>query len=339
MSTRMILAAGGFIALAATARTTVSTQQARPAAAGRERAPITKAQGERWNTELSNWGRWGKDDQLGALNLVTVEKRRQAMALAKTGTVVSLERPVALSPKPDATKADGKPHGISFYEIRFKTFPADDPQGNPGFSSDVQEFHVHGGMTHLDALCHDSDGHGSLYNGYRLAETVSETVGCTKLGLDNLKEGIVTRGVLIDMTRLTGAHEPGARAYPEDIEAWEKQMGLTVSPGDALFVYSPAPAAGRGAAGGSGGFDLSVLPWFKTRGVAVTSNVRPLADDRHADHRIVLSSMGVYLLDGVVLDQLAQTAARLNRWEFMLVVAPLRVPGSTGSPVNPLAMF
>ncbi len=71
----------------------------------------------------------------------------------------------------------------------------------------------------------------------------------------------------------------------------------------------------------------------------MTSNVRPLADDRHADHRIVLSSMGVYLLDGVVLDQLAETAARLNRWEFMLVVAPLRVPGSTGSPVNPLAMF
>jgi kynurenine formamidase len=174
-----------------------------------------------------------------------------------------------------------------------------------------------------------------LYNGYSLAETVSETVGCKKLGLDNLKEGIVTRGVLLDMTRLKGAREPGARAYADDLEAWEKQTGLTVSPGDALFVYNTASAAG----GGSGGFDLSVLPWFKTRGVTVTSNVRPLADDRHADHRIVLSSMGVYLLDGVVLDQLAETAARLKRWEFMLVVAPLRVPGSTGSPVNPLAMF
>ena len=141
------------------------------------------------------------------------------------------------------------------------------------------------------------------------------------------------------MTRLTGAREPARAPTPEDIEAWEKQTGLKVSPGDALFVYNPASATGGGAAGGSGGFDLSVLPWFKTRGVAVTSNVRPLADDRHADHRIVLSSMGVYLLDGVVLDQLAETAARLSRWEFMLVVAPLRVPGSTGSPVNPLAMF
>jgi len=71
-------------------------------------------------TELSNWGRWGKDDQLGALNLITPQKRQQAMALAKTGTVVSLERPVVLSPKPEDSKADNKPHGVSFYEIRFK---------------------------------------------------------------------------------------------------------------------------------------------------------------------------------------------------------------------------
>ena len=304
-----------------------------------ERPAVTKAQADRWMSELSNWGRWGKDDQLGALNLITTAKRQQAMALAKSGTVVSLERPVVLTPKPEETKRDGKPHGISFYEIRFKTFPADDPQGNPGFSSDVQEFHVHGGMTHLDALCHDSDN-GKLYNGYPLKETVSEETGCTKLGLDNLKEGIVTRGVLVDMSRLKAAstRQPAARIYAEDIEAWEKQTGLKVSPGDALFVYNPATAAGRGGAN-SNGFDISVVPWLKARGVAVTSGIRAIPEDRHADHRLPLVALGVYLLDGVVLDRLAETAARLNRWEFMLVVAPLQVPGSTGSPVNPLAMF
>ena len=73
--------------------------------------------------------------------------------------------------------------------------------------------------------------------------------------------------------------------------------------------------------------------------MAVTSGVRPIPEDRHADHRLVLVALGVYLLDGVELRPLAETAARLDRWEFMLVVAPLRVPGSTGSPVNPLAMF
>jgi len=330
---------GGYLlSVFALAGMTAYTRQApRP---GTPHTPVTKAQADRWATELSNWGRWGKDDQLGALNLVTPQKRQQAMALARTGTVVSLERRVVLSPKPEESRADGKPHGVSFYEIRFKTFPAGDPRGNDGFSSDIQEFHVHGGMTHLDALCHDSD-RGKLYNGFPLADTVTEAAGCTKLGLDNVKDGIVTRGILVDMTRLKGAasRAPGSAVYPEDIEAWEKQTGLEVSSGDALFVYNTAPA-GRGAgAGVNGGFDLSIVPWLKTRGVAVTSGVRAIDDDRHADHRLVLASLGVYLLDGVQLDRLAETAARLNRWEFLLVVAPPQVPGSTGAVVNPLAMF
>ena len=113
-----------------------------------------------------------------------------------------------------------------------------------------------------------------------------------------------------------------------------------MSAGDALFVYNPrGGAAGAQPPGPTAGFDLSVVPWMKARGVAVTSNVMATADDRHADHRLVLVALGTYLLDGIALDGLAETAARLNRWEFMLVVAPLRVPGSTGSIVNPLAMF
>jgi hypothetical protein len=295
------------------------------------RAPVNKAQVDRWMTELSNWGRWGKDDQLGALNFITPAKKREAMALAKDGIVVSLEQPLKVVPKPQETKADGKPHGVAFYEIRFKTFPADDPRGNPGFTSDVQEYHVHGGMTHLDALCHDSS-EGRLYNGYPLKDTVNETTGCTKLGLDNLKEGIVTRGVLVDVSRLkrSAPREPGNRVYVDDLEAWEKQTGIRVSAGDALFVYND---------GRNGGFDISVAPWMKARGVAVTSGVRAVADDNHADHRLVLVSLGTYLLDGIELKELADTAARLNRYTFMLVVAPLRAPGSSGSLVNPLAMF
>src|SRR5580765_187275 len=292
---------------------------------------VNKAQVDRWITELSNWGRWGKDDQLGALNYITPAKRPEAMALAKDGVVVSLAQAIKLVGKWDATQAGGKPHGVSFYEIRFKTFPADDPRGNPGFTSDVQEYHVHGGMTHLDALCHDSS-EGRLYNGYPLRDTVNETTGCTKLGLDNLKEGIVTRGVLVDMSRLkrSAPREPGNRVYVEDLEAWEKQTGIKVSPGDALFVYND---------GRNGGFDISVAPWMKARGVAVTSGVRAVADDNHADHRLVLVSLGTYLLDGVDLKDPADAAARLNRYTFMLVVAPLRAPGSSGSLVNPLAMF
>src|SRR5436189_2519961 len=74
---------------------------------------VTRAQTERWMTELSNWGRWGQDDQLGTLNLITETKRQQAAALAKRGVVVSLAQQVVITPKPEATKRDGRPHAIS----------------------------------------------------------------------------------------------------------------------------------------------------------------------------------------------------------------------------------
>ena len=108
----------------------------------------------------------------------------------------------------------------------------------------------------------------------------------------------------------------GARAYVDDLEAWERQTGLKVSPGDALFVYNaPAPPGNRAGLGGS--MDISV----------------------RANHVVSLVAMGLHLLDGPRLDELAQTAARLNQWEFLLVIAPPNVPGSTGELVNPLAMF
>ena len=299
--------------------------------------PVTKAQVDRWMNELSNWGRWGKDDQLGALNLITPAKRTQAMSLAKSGVVVSLEQPIVVVPRPAAEKND-IPNGIPFYEIHFATFPPGDPGGNPGYSSDIQEYAEHGsGFTHLDALCHKSSD-GMLYNGFPLDKTVDQKRGCIKLGLENLKEGIVTRGILVDMTRLkTGSSRaPGAPVYKEDVEAWEKQVGLRVSTGDALFLYDPGKQKGQT----SGRFDLSIVPWLKARDVAVVSGgVNSAVDETHSDHRIILAGLGVYLLDSPDLNKLAETAARLNRWEFMLVIAPIPAPGGTGSLVNPLAMF
>jgi len=308
-------------------------------AAETPRPEVTKAQVQRWMTELSNWGRWGKDDQLGTLNLITPEKRRQAQALAKRGLVVSLEQPVALVPMPEATKRDGRSHASSFYEIRFRTFPDPDLEtGNPGFSSDIKEYHVHGPMTHLDALCHASY-QGKWYNGFVVAEGFSDQAGCAKLGTEAVKQGIVTRGILVDMTRLKNPSRPaGARAYVEDLEAWERQTGLKVSPGDALFVYNAPPGQGS-RAGRGGSMDISVLPWMKARGVSITSAIRSIPEDPRANHVVSLVAMGLHLLDGPRLDELAQTAARLNQWEFLLVIAPPNVPGSTGELVNPLAMF
>ena len=203
---------------------------------------------------------------------------------------------------PEATKRDGRSHAISFYEIRFRTFPDPDLEtGNPGFSSDIKDTDVHGPMTHLDALCHASY-QGKWYNGFVLAQGFSDQAGCAKLGTEAVKQHR-DASILVDMTRLKNPSRPaGARAYVEDLEAWERQTGLKVSPGDALFVYNaPAPPGNRAGLGGS--MDISVLPWMKAESVSITSAIRSIPEDPRANHVVSLVAMGLHLLDGPRLDE------------------------------------
>jgi kynurenine formamidase len=155
----------------------------------------------------------------------------------------------------------------------------------------------------------------------------------------------------MDMPRLKGVDylEPGTRIYPEDLEAWEKKAGIRVSAGDALFIRTGRwtrmkknPSAGRVR---EAGLDASVIPWLKQRDIALLGGEMPHDAPQQGDmpslpvHDFALISLGVHLLDNCSLDEVAEAAAARNQWEFMLVVAPLRVPGGTGSPVSPIATF
>jgi kynurenine formamidase len=299
------------------------------AAAGPEgrRAAITKAQVDKWMKELSNWGRWGKDDQLGTMNLITEAKHKQAIALAKTGTVVSLAHQPPLVPKAQAQSAG------AYLEIHLNLLPA-------AFTTEEQQIAFHGSsFTHLDALCH-GDYEGKIYNGYALKESVTEA-GCKKLGIEALHGGVVTRGVLIDIPRLKGVShlEPGTHVYQEDIEAWEKRAGVTISSGDAIFLHT-----GRWETGKTSGYDISLVPWLKKRDVALVSSdgiqdVSEVEGTILPLHHFTLVALGANILDNADLTALSETAARLKRWEFLFVTAPVSTPGGTGSPVNPLAIF
>lgn len=179
---------------------------------------VTPAEYERWKKELSNWGRWGKDDQIGALNLITPAKRKQAAALVTEGFSVSMAGDA------DTVKAVDNPNP---YEIRML-----------GIGNDRISVTYHGiAHTHLDSLAHIHEN-GVFYNGYKPdAETVMKE-GHAKNSIHNVKHGIFTRGILIDIPRLRGLPylEPGEPIYVADLEAWEKQTGIRVSSGDALFV-------------------------------------------------------------------------------------------------------
>ena len=284
--------------------------------------------------EVKNWGRWGPDDELGTANLITNEKRRQALALPTRGVTVSL------SHNPMPNEAPDNPDS-AFNHTMAETL-----------RSDTIEFSYHGyGVSHIDALCHFLHN-GLMYNGVP-ADASSVEGGCSKLGIQNLKNGILTRGVLLDIPRLKGVSylEPGTAIYTEDIEAWLDQVGVTVAPGDVLFLRTGrwARRAELGPwqlSGNSAGVHASVIRWIKEQDVALfgsdsATDVQPSGVDGVAlpMHTLLIAALGTNIFDNLDLELLAETAAAENRWSFMLAAGPIPVAGGTGSPLNVMAVF
>lgn len=303
------------------------------------REALTKSDIDRWMEELSNWGRWGQQDQLGALNLITPEKRKQAAALVREGVSVSLSLDVAKEQAVDNPRP--------FEHTMERT-------GNnaPGqFAADNYSVFYHGyAHTHLDSLCH-MFYRGKMFNGFSQQDTTTE--GAANLDIHNLKAGIFTRGVLFDIPELKGVPylEPGTPIYPEDLLAWEKKTGLRVSSGDVVFIRTGrwarrAKVGAWNVSEQSAGLHASCAPWLKQRGVSIigsdaASDVMPSGVEgvRQPIHQLVLIALGVHIFDNCDLRELSRAAASRQRWEFLLTAAPLAVEGGTGSPLNPIATF
>ena len=303
---------------------------------------VTQADVERWKQELTNWGRWGQDDEIGTLNLITSEKRKQAASLVRDGISVSLARDAETEEAIDNPRPyQVTPLGITADEIRVSYH---------GF--------VH---THLDFLNHNFIGEGVTYNGYRPdPAVVARDGGHSRNTVHNAKHGIFTRGVLIDMARFKNVPylEPGTPIYVDDLETWEEETGLTVSPGDAVFIRTGrwvrrAEVGPWDIANEAAGLHASVIPWLRQRDIALLGgeapqDVAPAGIDpavtESADlgprplHRFALIYLGMPLFDNLDLEALGEAAASRNRWEFLLTAAPLPTRG-TGSPINPIGTF
>lgn len=292
---------------------------------------VSPAQYERWKVELSNWGRWGEDDEIGALNLITPEKRLEAVALVQEGFSLSLA--VDANTIQAVDNADPYEHEML------------------GIGADRISVSYHGmAHTHIDAMAHWEED-GTFYNGYTPDPDAVLEGGHERNSVLNLKDGVLTRGVLIDIPRLRGLPYlgPSTPIYVEDLEAWEERTGVRVSSGDALFirtgVWARREAEGpwlRGRRGQSPGLHPSVIPWLKERDVALLGTDRSYVAPSNlpgAAHDFALLYLGVHMLDNCDLEALGEAAAERNRWEFLLVAAPLPIAGATGSPLNPIAVF
>jgi kynurenine formamidase len=287
---------------------------------------------------LSNWGRWGREDELGALNLITSEKRKQAIAQVKAGISISLSRNVI-------TRQVGTSAPFEHRMIQTGTTPGAESSG------DVYSVQYHGyTQTHFDALCHIFYD-GQMYNGFPQTE-VTDT-GAARLSVIHAKNGILTRGVVMDFPRLFGVRylKNGRAIVPDDLDAWEKTTGVKIESGDAVFSYTGRWE--RWEAEGdwdmkqeAPGLHVSCMPWFRQRDIALLgsdmiSDVAPSGVEgmRLPIHLVTIQAMGVPILDNCDLQVVAAYAAENHRWTFLLTLAPLAVEGGTGSPVNPIATF
>ena len=299
----------------------------------------TKSDVDKWMKDLSNWGRWGKDDQIGAVNLITPAKRKEAAALVKEGASVSLAR---------LTEMDKAVDNENPFKLEMNWTGANTPGQ---FSLDTLHVLYHGfAHTHMDALCH-MFYQGKMFNG--IPQSVVTAQGSSQLGIQNFQKGIFTRAILMDIPALKGVPylEPKTPIYPEDLEAWEKKAGVKVGSGDVIFIRTGRWA--RRAVKGpwdigseSAGLHASCMKWVHDRDVAMVgsdaaSDVMPsmVPGVVQPIHQLLLIAMGVPIFDNCDLEAISAEAGKRKRWAFLLTASPIPVKNGTGSPLNPIATF
>ncbi|MDD9888806.1 MAG: cyclase family protein [Gammaproteobacteria bacterium] len=291
-----------------------------------------------WFETLSNWGRWGTDDQLGTVNHITEETRVAAAQLVETGVSVSMAHPILTDEAAD---------NFNPYDHRMTSIGS-----SPGpWSGDFIGVSYHGyAHSHLDALCHRFQ-FGTMYNGYPEDEVTEE--GCNQLSIAGFGNGIFGRGIVMDFPRLRGVDwlENGTAITPEWLDEWEEEHGITVGPGDIVLIRTgrwPRRAAVGpwNLAQDSAGLHASSVAWLKERDVAMVGSdsaldVKPsgVTDFDSPVHALVLVALGMPIFDNLDLEAVAEEAIRHDRPAFLFTTAPLRVEGGTGSPLNPIATF
>jgi kynurenine formamidase len=291
---------------------------------------------------VTNWGTWGADDERGALNYLTPELVAAAAGLVRTGRTVSLSRSLNTEREPD--NPEPADHRMTMLGGR------EHPEGL-AFAKDYIGVDYHNDShSHLDALCHVSYD-GSLYNG-RPADSVSAT-GAAVETVETLKDGLVGRGVLLDVPGTRGVSwlEPGDSVLPGDLEQSEDRQGVRVEEGDILLVRTGHASrldqlGPWDTASSKAGLHPTCAEFLAERKVAAlgcdgNSDTAPSVTEGvgFPIHVLALTAMGVHLLDYLQFEDLVAACERAERWEFLFVAAPLRIVGGTGSPLNPIAIL
>lgn len=287
--------------------------------------------------KLSNWGRWGPDDELGTLNFITASERRRAALEVKAGEAVSIARDLAS--RTDAGDCPVVRHRMHYYG------------SDPISAGDEVTLDMHGmATTHLDALGHEFF-RGQAYNG-RLRDVIVQRDGLHFGDVWQMRAGVFTRAVLLDVPAALNVEwlDAGYSIGQRDLERAVAVAGVKLERGDAILVHSgfdrwrEAGAPG-GESGARAGLGADCLGWLSHHEVSLYGGdcieklPSPYESVPFPLHQVGIGAMGLALLDSVRLDGLVKIARANMRYTFAISFAPLRLRGGTGSPVNPVCLY
>jgi kynurenine formamidase len=293
----------------------------------------SQADVESYFKRLNNWGRWGHDDQVGTVNLITAARRAAAQALVRTGRTVSLARDIG-------------PQPALMYHA---TFPSNRERADVVLDRFDLVYHGYS-ITHIDALCHVA-WDGELYNGRPFMQSLT-AAGATWCPIDPLFDGITSRGVLLDVAagRPEGYVAVGSPVTPRELDEVARRAGVRVEPGDVVVVRSGQEAFQRAhpewvpRVSPHPGLHLSCLEWFREKDIAAIS--WDMMDERPIGYpgfgmgaHLAIPFLGLALVDNTYPERLARACAEEHRHEFLFTATPIRIVGSTGAPAHPLAIF
>ena len=311
-------------------------------------APVTLAEFDELFEAVKNWGRWGPDDERGTLNYLTREHVRAAATLVRSGRHVTMSIPMNTGAGPD------NPSPVTHHVVQGHDI--DIGSSTLTFATDYLGLAFHGDChPHMDALCHIAY-QGKVYNGRPALECVTSK-GATSLDVTSYEHGLVGRGVLLDAPRFRGVPwlEPGDAVNRAELEAMEQAQGVRLGEGD-ILVFRTGHHRRRLELGawdngyppgeGKAGLHVDTIGWMHERKIAaflpdgdgetVPSNVQGIL---YPIHPLQITAMGMFASDSLQLEDLARACGEEGRDEFMVVGLPLRLPGATGSPWNPIAIF
>lgn len=303
--------------------------------------------------QLSNWGRWGPDDEIGTANFVTPDLVVAAARLVTTGEVLSLAVPL----NPRTPTDPSRPPMQHFGKNVLLDVRAHGWVGSSQFADDWISMSPQTG-TQWDGLTH-AFRDNKVWNGYDAGQALNPLLGARRNSIDRLATHFVARGVLLDLVRdkareREGYLPPGYAITEDDLEHASRAQGVPVRRGDALLIrtgwvarwYRATPAERETYYDVAPGLGLSSAEWLFDREVAcvgldnVAAEVKPAEDSVSMLplHPILIRDIGLTVGELFWLEDLARVSAAEARWECLFVGQPLRLSGGIGSPINPLAI-